>query len=66
MAKLLGYAYEREWQEQHKKWQDTQEVGRNRHLQMTSVPQPNDPNVQSEYTVSFGKRTTVVHSDPSR
>jgi len=63
MQKLLGYAYEREWQDHLKDWQDTQEVGRNRHLQMTSVHPSSDPNQQTEYAVSFGKRTTVIHPD---
>lgn len=67
MNKILGYAYEREWQDQLKTWHDKQEIGRNRHRHMTNIPaDTNDNNIRSEYTVSFGKRTTAIHSDFNR
>ncbi|KAH3750094.1 uncharacterized protein C7orf57-like [Dreissena polymorpha] len=66
MNKLLGYAYEREWQNDLKSWQDKQEVGRTRHQQMTSILGQPDNLTQSEYTTSFGRPTAVHHSDVRR
>ena len=66
MGKILGYAYEREWQAELQKWQDKQELGKNRHEQMTSIRQVPDNFQQSEYVTSFGKPTAVIHSDVNR
>lgn len=65
--KILGYAYEREWQEQLKEWQGKQDVGRNRHRHMTNAASnAEEQNFQTEYNTSFGKRSTVVHSHLDR
>ncbi|XP_053385855.1 uncharacterized protein C7orf57-like [Mercenaria mercenaria] len=67
ISKILGYAYEREWQDQLKTWQEKQEIGRNKHRQMTNIPPYTDDfKIQSEYTVNFGKRSAAVHSDLNR
>lgn len=65
ISKILGYAYEREWQDQLKLWQEKQDIGRNRHKQMTHIPpHMDDHKIQSEYTVNFGKQSGVIHSEP--
>ncbi|XP_060587799.1 uncharacterized protein C7orf57 homolog isoform X2 [Ruditapes philippinarum] len=67
ISKILGYAYEREWQDELKTWQEKQEIGRTRHRQMTHIPPNSDEfKIRSEYEVNFGKRSAAVHSDLDR
>ncbi|XP_052812286.1 uncharacterized protein C7orf57 homolog isoform X2 [Mya arenaria] len=66
MSKIIGYAYEREWQDEHRKWQDKQETGKYRHQQMTNIRQVPEGFVQSEYNMSFGKPTAVIHTEVNR
>lgn len=61
MNKILSYGYEKEWQEQLNKWQETQDVGRVRHQQMTHIP---GDGPMSEYTSNFALKSAAVHSAP--
>ncbi|KAL4217238.1 hypothetical protein ACF0H5_023689 [Mactra antiquata] len=67
MRKILNYEYEREWQEKLKTWQENQEIGRKRHQQMTNIPSfMDEQKIESEYNITYGKRSAAVHFDLNR
>jgi len=45
-------------------WQDKQDVGREKHKTMTNIPPHSDVRIQSEYNMTYNKRSAAVHSVP--
>ncbi|XP_062600842.1 uncharacterized protein C7orf57 homolog [Saccostrea cucullata] len=67
MTKLLSYAYDREWQDEVRKWEYKQDRLREKHRQMIASqgPQNKEPLV-SEYNTTIGKARQPVYQPQRR